>query len=174
MTTKQPLTQKPRTAAGSTVAALCAIVLVGCGITAPRTKTRSTASRSALAAARCMRTHGVQNFPDPRPGGGMSVDATPGSSAVTIDGITFSGPTFQAAEKACALLGPAGRGNPPVPEHQKLQMLAFAHCMRKHGLPYDDPRFPAGGGIFGGGATSQTESNSPAFKHAATICNQQP
>jgi hypothetical protein len=48
-------------------------------------------------------------------------------------------------------------------------LLDFAKCMRQHGIPYNDPAFPPGG-IFGGGTSSQ-DSNSPAVKQAATVCN---
>jgi hypothetical protein len=118
-----------------------------------------------------MRAHGVPNFPDPGPNGGVTVVFSPGSSTPTIDGITFSGPAFAAAEKVCQPLGhTGGPSNPPVPEKTKRAMLAVARCMRAHGLPYTDPQFPSGGGIFGGGATSPTEGKSPAFIRADHTC----
>ena len=99
----------------------------------------------------------------------MTVNISPGRSAVTIDGIPFSGPAFQAAQKTCKPFGGAD-GRPPITEHQALTLLAFARCMRRHGLPeWSDPTFPAGGGIMGGGGPYPHDS--PAVKHAATICN---
>ena len=119
-----------------------------------------------------MRTHGVPNFPDPGPRGGMTVLFSAGSSTPTIDGITFSGPAFAAAEQVCRPLGSgSGPSNPPVPEKTKQTLLAEARCMRAHGLPYTDPQFPAGGGIFGGGATSPAEGKSPAFIRADRACS---
>jgi hypothetical protein len=117
-----------------------------------------------------MRAHGVPNFPDPGPKGGMTVVFIPGSAAVTIDGIAFSGPAFEAAERICKPLGGNGGGNPPVSEQKKRALLAFARCMRQHRIAYADPQFPAGGGIFGGGSSPQ-DANSPEVKHAATSCN---
>jgi hypothetical protein len=119
-----------------------------------------------------MRAHGVPNFPDPKKGPygeGLTVLFPPNSSAVMIGGIPFSGPAFQAATKACKFFG-GGHRSPPVPEQQKRTLLAFAKCMRQHGLTaYSDPQFPPGGGIFGGG--DNYNQNSPAFKGAASICN---
>jgi hypothetical protein len=52
----------------------------------------------ALAMARCMRSHGVPNFPDPQigsgPGGGFSV-------RIGGPGLDPNSPAFQAAQKAC-------------------------------------------------------------------------
>jgi len=57
------------------------------------------ARSQALAMARCMRSHGVPNFPDPQfqtgPGGGVGVK-------ISGAGIDPSSPAFQAAQKACA------------------------------------------------------------------------
>jgi hypothetical protein len=61
------------------------------------------ARAQALAMSRCMRSHGVPNFPDPTfrtgPGGGgiaIGIHLSPGS------GIDPSSPAFQAAQRACA------------------------------------------------------------------------
>jgi hypothetical protein len=43
-----------------------------------------------LETARCMREHGVETFPDPKPGEGIGIDET-----------IASDPDFEAAEKAC-------------------------------------------------------------------------
>ena len=159
-----------RLAAALTLAIASTTALTACGSSNSTSAAATGAGHSPLAAARCMRTHGVPNFPDPGRRGGMTVLLSPGSSTVTIDGILFTGPAFQAAEKVCQPLGDRGSGNPPVPEQQRRALLDFAECMRHHGIPYSDPTFPAGGGIFGGGPPSQ-DANSPAVKHAATICN---
>lgn len=159
-----------RLAAALALAAASTTTLAACGSSHPTSAAATGSSHSQLAAARCMRAHGVPNFPDPGPRGGTTVLLSPGNSTVTIDGIRFSGPAFQAAEKVCKPLGGAGAGNPPVPEQQKRALLDFAKCMRKHGIPYNDPTFPPGGGIFGGGSPTQ-DNNSPAVKHVATICN---
>jgi hypothetical protein len=54
----------------------------------------------ALAMSRCMRSHGVSNFPDPTfqsgPGGGLGVGIRLNGS-----GVNPNSPQFQAAQKAC-------------------------------------------------------------------------
>ncbi|MEO9023684.1 MAG: hypothetical protein ABI339_01585 [Solirubrobacteraceae bacterium] len=100
----------------------------------------------------------------------MTVLISAGSSTLTIDGISFSGPAFRAAERICKPLGGGGAGTPPVTDQQKRTLLNLAKCMRQHRVPYDDPTFPPGGGIFGGGGTGQ-DKNSPAFEKAGAICN---
>lgn len=119
-----------------------------------------------------MRSHGVPNYPDPTqgPGGqGFSISQAIGSTTVTIDGIAFNGPAFDAAVKTCKLFG-GGSAPPPVSESQKQKELAFARCMRTHGVPnFPDPRFPAGGGIERALAPGVTPQ-SPAFQAAAKAC----
>lgn len=115
--------------------------------------------------------HGVPNFPDPTVSNGaegLPVTATPGSSAVTVAGIAFSGPAFTAAEKTCRF-GPGFA--PAITEAQKIEMLKSAHCMRTHGVPsFPDPTFaPGGKGIKVAGA-SQVNRNSPAFEAAVQAC----
>ncbi|MGO9906139.1 MAG: hypothetical protein ACLP4R_10250 [Solirubrobacteraceae bacterium] len=68
----------------------------------------------ALAMSRCMRSHGVPNFPDPTfqsgPGGGVGVGIKIGNGS----GIDPSSPAFQAAQKECGSIfgGPKVAGGP--------------------------------------------------------------
>jgi hypothetical protein len=122
-----------------------------------------------------MRTHGVPNFPDPSPGGGIQIS---GSS-----GIDPRSPAFQSAQKTCAKLLPGGGpGRAQVPVGRRLAMVKLAQCMRKHGLPtFPDPMATApapGTGIglaFGGPgafiAVPRSLTASPAFNQAAAACN---
>jgi len=141
--------------------------LAGCGSTNNSGTTTNSADQLALAA--CMRSHGVPNFPDPFSGGGFSIGVTPGSSNVTIDGIAFGGPAFEAAVKTCKLFG-GGAAPPPLSASQKQKMVAFAECMRAHGVPnFPDPTFPSGGGVkrsFPAGVIP----SSPAFQRASKAC----
>jgi hypothetical protein len=155
-----------------------ALTLAACGSSGPAPTgqgTTATGNSSPFALSRCMRTHGVSNFPDPTAGPGgegfHGVDSSPGSDSLTVDGITFSGPAFQAAQKACKKLLPGGGGPPPpVSAAQRRAAIASARCMRRHGVPdFPDPTFPAGGGILvrvGPGVDPQ----SPAFQHAQAAC----
>ena len=52
--------------------------------------------------ARCMRAHGVTNFPDPNPGGGIQASASPGSD------LDPNNPIYKAANNACKHYMPGG------------------------------------------------------------------
>jgi hypothetical protein len=88
-----------------------------------------------LAYSRCMRAHGVPNFPDPKPGGGYS------RSAVQAIGGQFS-PQVQAAQKHCKQQAAAAGFTHTAAQTRKhvKQLVAFAACMRKNGVPnFPDP-----------------------------------
>jgi hypothetical protein len=107
---------------------------------------RAAAASGPLPFARCMRRHGIQDFPDPDPSGRI---AQPSNSVK-------ASPRFAEAQKACAKyvdetepdeLTAAGRAQ--VAD----AMLAVARCMRRHGVDMSDPivgpnsmviRLPAG------------------------------
>ena len=52
--------------------------------------------------ARCMRAHGIPDFPDPQPGGGFSIKQTPGSD------LNPNSPLYEAADNACKHYLPGG------------------------------------------------------------------
>ena len=87
---------------------------------------------STLAYAQCMQSHGIKNFPEPNSSGQLTV--TPGESLPD-----FNSPQFQAAAKACVSLHPAGVT--PAQQAQQLdQDIAYAKCMRSHGVTnFPDP-----------------------------------
>ncbi|MGH2854580.1 MAG: hypothetical protein ACRDLF_10390 [Solirubrobacteraceae bacterium] len=132
-----------------------------------------------LAFAKCMRSHGLPNFPDPS-GGGFSFRRGAG-----ID--PFS-PAFKAGQAKCKKFQPSGGpGSGPPPSAQTVaRFLKVAQCMRRHGVPeFPDPRTsvpsnlhpPAGAARF---VISDIEgvilvmgsidTQSPAFTHAAGVC----
>jgi hypothetical protein len=167
----------PRTLSFILLMAATAIVLAACGSSSPSDPTsaqRSAAdSARALAFARCMRTHGVSNFPDPTGGRfGLEVQATPNSTRV--NGVEVNGPAFRSAMQACHSYLPNG-GHPSAAKTAKVkaQALAMARCMRAHGVPdFPDPQFrsmPGGGfGIRLNGAG--LNPNSPTFQAAQKAC----
>lgn len=126
-----------------------ATLLAACGSGSVSPAGPTSTNDEAFATATCMRAHGVPNFPDPTAGSGgegFSVAARPGSSSLTVDGIAFSGPAFEAADKACQL-GNAG-SKPPITESMKEGMVAKAHCIRADGVPgFPDPTFGLGIGL---------------------------
>jgi hypothetical protein len=93
----------------------------------------SDPQQAALAYARCMRQHGM-NVPDPK------LDANESMGLVLPEDVNPDDPKFQAAQEACRQYAPNG-GQPikPNPQQQQQQMLAFARCMRQHGVNVPDP-----------------------------------
>jgi hypothetical protein len=155
--------------------------LAACGSSRPNTGGATTSQGNsaadqakALAFARCMRSHGVSNFPDPGGSGGglrLQVQKTPNSTSV--NGVEVNGPVFQSAMTACRSYLPNG-GHPTAAQtaKAKAQALAMSRCMRTHGVPnFPDPQFPSGSGGFGiriGGPG--VDPNSPAFQAAQKAC----
>jgi hypothetical protein len=91
----------------------------------------------AFAYARCIRAHGVPAFPDPQ------VVTTPGSTGIrqAVPAGAGLSPKFPAAQKACrGILPPAGSGSSDQGGPGKQTLLAFARCLRAHGLTdFPDP-----------------------------------
>ncbi len=126
----------------------------------------------ALKFSQCMRANGVPNFPDPSNGGGIQISR--GS------GLNPQSPAFQAAQKACGRLLPGGGPGARKPTRAEFVAgLAFARCMRTHGLPhFPDPlaSAPSGSGpiislrgmMFKPG--QGLDPLSPAFQQAASHC----
>jgi hypothetical protein len=135
------------------IALLGGVAIVGCGSTGASSAANSVPPRYAFQFSRCMRGHGVPNFPDPGPTG---YRFTPGS------GITQS-PAFNGALDACEKYLPPSGHLPPTPESVRLEEIALAKCMRAHGVPnFPDPdangdiQFPVSSPI----------PRSPAFQRA--------
>jgi hypothetical protein len=181
MHTTEPNAHRPSLAVA--IAAVgCAVAIAACGSASPQAAaggaTTATGNASPIALSRCMRTHGVPNFPDPVMGSGgegfpNGLIRSPDGS-LTVDNIPFSGPALQTAERACKqYLVPSGPP-PKASASQKQAAVANAQCMRKHGVPnFPDPTFPAGGQIainIGPGVNPQ----SPAFQNAAKACGGRP
>jgi hypothetical protein len=137
-----------RTAAVITATSALALLAAACG-GAPgshvaqlgSTTTKSSTFSSGAAAqqngmlgfSRCMRSHGVPNFPDTNSSG-----ALPKSQ---VDQLVASSPQFPPAHRACEHLLPNG-GQPTQAQVQQAwnDMRNFARCMRSHGVPnWPDP-----------------------------------
>jgi hypothetical protein len=156
--------------------ACLAVVAAGCGggseassvahlgtSTAP-TKTETAAvsgSRSPVAYARCMRSHGVPMFPDPDSNGHLSSSSIP----------NLNSPQYRKAQEVCRSLLPqgyTGQGGSPtggsLTPQQQAQFLKYARCMRTHGLPnFPDP-------TSSGLTLSGIDPNSPRFQAAQKAC----
>jgi hypothetical protein len=155
--------------------------VAACGSSTPNaggsTSAQSDPARAAqaLAFAKCMRSHGVSNFPDPT-GGELRLQVQKTPNSTSVNGVEVNGPAFQSAMQACRSHLPNG-GHPSAAQTAKVkaQALAMSRCMRSHGVPnFPDPQFQAGpGGGVGiriGGPGSGINPNSPAFQAAQKAC----
>ena len=150
--------------------AAAALGLSACGGSAPRHRATSDA---LLARSQCLRAHGIANYPDPVKINGA--EGFPGSirgadGSLTVEGITFSGPAFVAAERACPQGGGLGHG-PTLSGRQKQAFVAQARCIRTHGVPgFPDPVFgPRGFGVRVPLKAGQ-DPDSPAILKAEKTC----
>jgi hypothetical protein len=92
--------------------------------------------QAALAFARCMRQHGI-SLPDPLLSGDMIVQDLGDNGE--------DDPKVKAAQQACKQHLPnGGQAQPPNPQQQQ-RMLAFARCLRQHGVSMPDPKITAEG-----------------------------
>jgi hypothetical protein len=90
---------------------------------------QAQAQQAILSFARCMRSHGVSNFPDDL-------------NFRNLPGINPSSPSFRSAQSACQHLLPVKAPPPAAPNAQThAKLLRLANCLRTHGYPtIPDPR----------------------------------
>lgn len=175
--------QPPARTAAPVIAALAAFVLAaGCGGNSQPKTTSSNNAAQQVAFSRCMRAHGVPDFPDPHASSGT--ENSIGGIAIPST-INTQSPAFKGAEANCLKLLPSG---PPIGRAQlaalEKQMLQTSECMRAHGVTgFPDPTNgpvpsgSAGNSIGSGGHTvslvipSTINVNAPAFKRAAAKCH---
>jgi hypothetical protein len=132
--------------------AVVALLAAGCGSVSPTTTTTGAAAgsgpptdgaASAYRYSACMRDHGVSNFPDPK----VHMSSNGGSTQVSVmipAGVGDS-PQLSAARTACQGILPAPSNSDLAAqakqrEVHKQDLLAFAHCLRSHGISgFPDP-----------------------------------
>jgi hypothetical protein len=92
-----------------------------------------------MAYAKCMRTHGISDFPDPisgpgGQGGGFQIAAGPGSD------LDPNNPRYEAANNTCQPLLPNGGVTPAPSAAQLAKEVKLSACIRTHGFPaFPDP-----------------------------------
>ncbi len=154
-------------------------LLAACGSSNNSTPSAATRQAQGIAFAKCMRSHGVPNFPDPSGGsGGLQIQAsdTAGSGqSLKVNGVPVNAPAFQSAMQACQSLMPHRKPSASQIAQLKANGVKFAACMRSHGVPnFPDPQFqtgPGGGvGVRIGGPGSGLDPKSPAFQSAQKSC----
>jgi hypothetical protein len=173
----------PRRGRLLTAAALLSGVLVaGCGGSSPSptggasiSAFAASAVESGVAFAKCIRSHGVPSFADPKVSGQTVRMGSPR---------TIESPAFQSASRSCQRLLPKGAPGPEASSARaQARMLEVSACMRKHGISgFPDPSTsppsnPAGNSaIIGSGGyflaiPKSIDTSSPTFKQAAAVCN---
>jgi hypothetical protein len=160
---------------------ICGALVAACGSSSkPTTNAANGKYAGALAFSKCMRAHGVSNFPDPSTsGGGVQLSVTPSS------GVNPKAPAFQAAQQSCQHLLPnGGQPSAQASAQAKARLLRISECMRAHGITdFPDPRtgsppsniagYSAVMGVPGAFLAIPNSINpqSPAFRQAAAACN---
>ena len=153
------------------VAVGCVLAIAACGSSSKTSN--STGHNAFLGFSKCMRAHGVPNFPDPSPGGGIQLSS----------GMNPFSPSFKAAQASCRRLLPGGGPGAAHPTAQaKAQTLKISECMRQHGVSgFPDPTLtppssPAGysalidrGGVILA-IPDTIDTASPGYQQAAAAC----
>ena len=146
------------------VLAVAALLTAACGGGSPSTAGASATGQvrvqQALAFAHCMRSHGAPNFPDPDSSGGIVIKKSLMESS-------YNAP--RSARTACVHLLPkyALTLTPAQQEQHQRQELAFAACMRRHGIT----NFPDGwSGNVGQLISAGVDPSSPQLNAALTKC----
>jgi hypothetical protein len=131
--------------------------------TSAGTTTVAAGSRAgALAFARCMRSHGMPNWPDPTGNGGFD------KSELRALGVSPS--RIRAIEESsCNYDFQNGSQAQTITPTEQADYLRAAACMRTHGFPgFPDPSFP--NGMVRVNIPPTIDQDSSRFRNAATIC----
>ena len=150
-----------------TAATACSASSPGPAVASAGPSGSSSAAASAppadpVAFARCMRAHGLPDFPDPGANGGIQVTTGPGGA------MGANSPQFESAYAACKSLMPALRTRGGGPDRG--QTLKYAQCMRAQGIKdFPDPD-PRGGLVLSG--RGDLNPSSPLFQKAQGACKQ--
>lgn len=167
------MSSAPRVA-GSLVA--LSVLAVACGGAPAGNPTDKYAA--SLAYSRCMRSHGVRNFPDPKQvGGEIQVSGS-------APGMDPRSPLVTSAQQACRHLLPGGSQPTRARQQQALaRMLHISQCMRSHGISrFPDPTLSppsnradysdiTSNGVAWLAIPESIDVRTPAFKHAASLCS---
>ena len=139
-----------RVAAAIIITTTLALLVAACDAGKPAsgnsglTSTTTAAISQAVAFARCMRSHGVSNYPDPN--ARNSGPGTNGLPKVDLQVLGVSSSQVNAAESACHRMLPNGAQLSRTTSRSILnRLVAFAHCVRLHGVSnWPDPTHTLG------------------------------
>jgi predicted small secreted protein len=155
--------------------ALCAATLAACGSNASGSGEDAAAQEEGrLEFAECMREHGVE-MADPTPGQKGVIIGGPAGKQTSGGAFNPDNPATKKALAACkGKLGDLGQEpSPQEQEEFKEDALAFAECMREHGVDMPDPQFDSEGHVqirIGGPGGHRPSPESPAFQKAQETC----
>jgi hypothetical protein len=161
----------PRLLAAALCLLACGLLVAACGGSSSPSGSGASAEDSALKFSRCMREHGVKDFPNPESGPGGAT-----REKVIGEGGRAGQATMEAAQEACRHFQEEGEeGHEPSPQEKverEEQVQRFAKCMREHGIELEV--HTSGGatqlkiqGSEGGGPKG---SPAPAFEAAQEAC----
>ena len=156
-----------------------ALAVAACGGSSTSAKHASRRGYTAfVAVSKCMRAHGVTNFPDPGSQGGIQLP----------DNFDVQSPTFKSARDLCFKLLPGAGRMPKASAREIASARSTAQCMREHGVsgfpdpivtdkppyelnlnPADYSEVTAGGGLVIA-LPKSIDPSSPAFVKAAKVC----
>jgi hypothetical protein len=112
-----------------------------------------------LAFARCVRAHGIPNYPDPDSGGHFPKQA--------MRQLGVSDSRLRAVQDSCQNLLPAGQA--PLTAQDQQDYLRAAACMRSHGITgFPDPSFSGGSVTFP--IPASVDASSARFTQARQTC----
>jgi hypothetical protein len=170
---------RPQLGVQSGFAALASILLIAaCGGSSKPTHSDAGRYSAFVAVSKCMRAHGVTDFPDPSSNGGIQLP----------NNFDVESPVFKSARDTCFKLLPGRAGMPKASATEIADARNTAQCMREHGVtsfpdpivttkppyelnlnPADYSEVTAGGGLVIALPIS-INTQSPAFVKAAKIC----
>lgn len=153
--------------AGSALATVgCAFVIAACGSSSrPSGTAGSGGYAQAVKYSQCIRSHGVSDYPDPT----FSVSGSHVSARIAaISPAEIDSPAFKSAQQACRGLEPNGGGAGQQGQSETPHLLAFAACMREHGVPdFPDPDH---NGQFPPSAIAHIDRGAPVVRAARKTC----
>jgi hypothetical protein len=130
------------------------------------------AFEGALKFAKCMRDEGI-DMPDPQKQAGGGIVQKMGGPGKRLDQTKV-----EAAQKKCEHFmdtggGDVKGGDPEEEAEHRDALLAYAKCMRSHGVPMKDPKFSGNKvqmSIGGPGDSGRANPESATFKNADKAC----
>jgi hypothetical protein len=159
--TRRPLAALGLIAMVTLISACGSSAQIGTGTGGGGNNTAGNAQK-ALTFAKCMRSNGVSQFPDPGASGKLTIDAVANGSSLDP-----STPTFKQAISACKNLEPAGFMGGKRSSQQQQAALKFAQCIRANGVKdFPDP-IPNGPLVDTGRIPSAAETGGMSILHAA-------